>query len=90
MNRLGRDTISHPVRCLNHVRMFMLLVSVVVAAAVSRAQVGTPIPSKFPDPDEKFEVASVKPNRSGSTQWDFDALPGRVTGTNVLLRDLIR
>jgi uncharacterized protein (TIGR03435 family) len=41
-------------------------------------------------PDEAFEVASVKPNRSGREQWDFDAPPGRVIGTNVALRDLIR
>lgn len=53
-------------------------------------QVGTPIPSKFPGPDESFEVASVKPNRSGATEWDFDAPQGRVAGTNVVLRDLIR
>jgi uncharacterized protein (TIGR03435 family) len=52
--------------------------------------VGTPIPSKFPGPEESFEVASIKPNRSGAQQWDFDAPPGRVVGTNVLLRDLIR
>src|SRR5262245_57304116 len=41
-------------------------------------------------PPESFAVASVKPNRSGSTQWDFDTPPGRVAGTNVVLRDLIR
>src|SRR5688572_30855163 len=29
-------------------------------------------------------------NRSGATTWDFDAPPGRVVRTNVLLRDLIR
>jgi len=41
-------------------------------------------------PDEAFEVASVKPNRSGREQWDFDTPPGRVIATNVVLRDLIR
>lgn len=41
-------------------------------------------------PDEAFEVASVKPNQSGREQWDFDTPPGRVIGTNILLRDLIR
>ena len=35
-------------------------------------------------------MASVKPNRSGTDRWDFDAPPGRVVGTNVVLRDLIR
>ena len=48
------------------------------------------MPSPFPGPDESFEVASVKPNRSGGERWDFDAPPGRVVGTNVVLRDLIR
>ena len=70
-------------------RLATILVLVFCATAVS-AQVGTPIPSKFPGPDESFEIASVKANRSGAQQWDFDAPPGRVTGTNVLLRDLIR
>ena len=51
---------------------------------------GTPIASPFPGPDESFEVASVRTNRSGALQWDFDAPPGRVVGTNVVLRDLIR
>lgn len=60
------------------------------AASSVRAQSGTPIPSKFPGPDLSFEVASVRPNRSGAQRWDFDSPPGRVTGTNVLLRDLIR
>ncbi len=32
----------------------------------------------------------MKANRSGATQWNFDSPPGRVVGTNVLLRDLIR
>jgi len=41
-------------------------------------------------PDEAFEVASVKPNRSGREQWEFDTPPGRVIGTNIALRDLIR
>jgi uncharacterized protein (TIGR03435 family) len=54
------------------------------------AQVGTSISSPFPGPEESFEVASVKPNRSGGDQWDFDSPPGRVVGTNVVLRDLIR
>ena len=62
----------------------------IVVVAATHGQVGTPIPSRFPAPDESFEVASVKPNRSGAQQWDFDAPPGRVVGTNVLLRDLIR
>ena len=53
-------------------------------------QTGIPAPSRFPDPDESFEVASVKPNTSGRAEWNFDDPPGRIVGTNVLLRDLIR
>lgn len=65
-----------------------LAVFVIVTGA--HAQTGKPIASRFPGPDQSFEVASVKANRSGTTQWDFDSPPGRVVGTNVLLRDLIR
>lgn len=61
-----------------------------VFVALAHAQAGKPIASRFPGPEQSFEVASVKANRSGAVQWDFDAPPGRVTGTNVLLRDLIR
>jgi uncharacterized protein (TIGR03435 family) len=73
-------------------RLQLLIVSVCVVLAVTpnHAQVGTPIPSLFPGPEESFEVASVKSNRSGSDRWEFDAPPGRVIGTNVVLRDLIR
>jgi uncharacterized protein (TIGR03435 family) len=63
---------------------------VIVVAAAAHAQVGTPAANRFRGPEESFEVISVKANRSGDTRWDFDAPPGRVTGTNVLLRDLIR
>lgn len=45
---------------------------------------------QYVGPEESFEVASVKLNRSGAERWDFDSPPGRVVGTNVLLRDLIR
>jgi uncharacterized protein (TIGR03435 family) len=71
-------------------RLLILSSFLVIAVTSSHAQVGTPIPSLFPGPDESFEVASVKPNRSGGERWDFDAPPGRVIGTNVVLRDLIR
>src|SRR5687767_14245803 len=66
------------------------LASCLVFATIAQAQVGTPMPSPFPGPDESFEIASVKPNRSGGERWDFDTPPGRVVGTNVVLRDLIR
>jgi uncharacterized protein (TIGR03435 family) len=70
-------------------------VAVMVCAAVVTAaarQTPTPAPQfpRFVGPEESFEVASVKPNRSGAAQWDFDSPPGRVVGTNVVLRDLIR
>jgi uncharacterized protein (TIGR03435 family) len=54
------------------------------------AQTAAPETPRFTGPDESFEVASVKANRSGSPQWDFDTPPGRAVGTNVVLRDLIR
>jgi uncharacterized protein (TIGR03435 family) len=54
------------------------------------AQTPAPPTPRFTGPDESFEVASVKANRSGSLQWDFDTPPGRAVGTNVVLRDLIR
>lgn len=42
--------------------------------------------SKLP----QFEVASVKPNRSGADPWRFDTPPGRVVATNVSLHSLIQ
>ena len=63
---------------------------VVLFVAIAHAQVGKPVASRFPGPEQSFDVASVKANRSGAIEWDFDAPPGRVVGTNVLLRDLIR
>lgn len=75
---------------LDRFRLFTLAFFVVILVTGTHGQVGTPIPSKFPGPEESFEVVSVKPNRSGAQQWDFDSPPGRVVGTNVLLRDLIR
>ena len=40
---------------------------------------------------EAFEVASVKPNRSGSAESNFDSRPGgRLTAANVSLKELIR
>src|SRR5689334_18376881 len=41
-------------------------------------------------PDAKFEVASIKPNRSGDLRMGIGLAPGgRFTGTNVTLRQLI-
>ncbi|MGH9240996.1 MAG: TIGR03435 family protein [Vicinamibacterales bacterium] len=75
----------------NRRRLFTLQgLAVFVIVTGAHAQTGKPIVSRFPGPEQSFEVASVKANRSGATQWDFDAPPGRVVGTNVLLRDLIR
>jgi uncharacterized protein (TIGR03435 family) len=61
-----------------------------VAGGKPRAQAPGSARAVLDVPDEAFEVASVKPNRSGREAWDFDAPPGRVIGTNVTLRDLIR
>src|SRR5688572_13689902 len=83
------ESVAPVLRQLRRIRWFT--VSTLVAfGATAQAQMGTPIASPFPGPDESFEVASVRPNRSGALQWDFDAPPGRVVGTNVVLRDLIR
>ena len=69
----------------------MLQASVFMIVVIAmQAPAGQVVPSRFPGPDESFEVASVKPNRSGGDRFDFDAPPGRVVGTNVVLRDLIR
>jgi len=66
--------------------------SIAIALCVTSITAG--LAEQAPDPravpPESFEVASVKPNRSGSPQWDFDSPPGRVVGVNVILRDLIR
>jgi uncharacterized protein (TIGR03435 family) len=55
----------------------VVLASVVTAAA-------QPVPSTF-------EVASVKPNRSGDAAMSFDIQPGgRLTATNIPLTQLNR
>ena len=74
----------------DQLRKFTLAVLIVIFATAIRGQVDTPIPSPFPGPEESFEVASIRSNRSGGDRWDFDSPPGRVIGTNVVLRDLIR
>jgi uncharacterized protein (TIGR03435 family) len=53
----------------------------------------TPVPSQPSSPSGKapprFDVTSVKENRSGSRQSNFATTPGRVTATNVNLYQLI-
>src|SRR5688572_17593997 len=62
-----------------HRRLFVaasLAVALVSVAAISRplhAQDPGSARASLDTPDEAFEVASVKPNRSGREQWDFDA-----------------
>ena len=65
---------------------------VIVAAVVSilHAQGTIEPPSRFTGPEQSFDIASVKANRSGSEEWRFDTPPGRVVGTNVSLQDLVR
>src|SRR5437879_5011842 len=41
-------------------------------------------------PALKFEIASVKPNKSGETRIRFETPPGRITAVNVPLRFAIR
>jgi len=74
----------------HRLRLLTLTTLAAVVVTVAHAQVAKPTASRFPGPEESFAVASVKANRSGAIQWDFDAPPGRLVGTNVLLRDLIR
>jgi uncharacterized protein (TIGR03435 family) len=62
----------------------------IVSTHLLHAQTAAPETPRFTGPEESFEVASVKANRSGSLRWDFDTPPGRAVGTNVVLRDLVR
>ena len=53
----------------------------------------SPVPPQPGSPTDKaqprFEVTSVKENKSGSRQSNFATTPGRVTATNVNLYQLI-
>jgi uncharacterized protein (TIGR03435 family) len=72
------------------ITVFAIVCAATVVTDGIRAQTPAPAFPRFVGPEEPFEVASVKPNRSGQVQWDFDSPPGRVVATNVVLRDLIR
>lgn len=62
----------------------VLLVAMVIAAQSNPATQSAP-------PSERFEVASVKPNRSGAINIGFDVLGGkRFTVNNAPLREIIR
>ena len=41
-------------------------------------------------PSPAFDVASVKPNKSGETRARFSVPPGRLATANAPLRDIIR
>jgi len=75
---------------MRHLTVTWATLAAAFAASASLAQTATPASPRFTGVEEPFEVASVKPNRSGAAQWDFDSPPGRVVGTNVPLRELIR
>ena len=64
-------------------RMTVLAASIVAASSHPAAQT--------PSPSDRFDVASVKPNRSGALSIGFD-VPGarRFTVNNAPLRDIIR
>lgn len=68
------------------------LALVCVAAVVTHAVLYAQRPGDPPvEQAKRFEVASVKPNRSGDLSVTFDLpAPDRFTATNVPLRDLIR
>jgi uncharacterized protein (TIGR03435 family) len=68
----------------------MVAITWIMASAVLCGQSPAPTAFRFTGPDESFDVASVKTNRSGSDMWRFDTPPGRVVGTNVTVRDLIQ
>jgi uncharacterized protein (TIGR03435 family) len=66
------------------------IMALLVSTPLLHAQTAAPATPRFTGPEEAFEVASVKANRSGALQGDFDTPSGRAVGTNVVLRDLIR
>jgi uncharacterized protein (TIGR03435 family) len=69
-------------------RLLPILVSAAFVSTALAAQVPTPTPSTS---RPTFEVASIKPNRSGETRSGANAQPGgRVTVINVSLHDLVR
>jgi uncharacterized protein (TIGR03435 family) len=66
-----------------------VLVAAPGAGALSTARPGAQAPQTTP-PAPAFEVASVKPNKSGDGRVMLGNQPGRFTATNVTLRMLIR
>ncbi len=65
-----------------HICVFALFLS---TATVVRAQ---PVPQS-PRSPSRFEVTSVRPNKSGPGSTSMQRLPGSFTATNATLRDLI-
>jgi uncharacterized protein (TIGR03435 family) len=64
---------------------------IVAAVGVSMTSQLAPQSAPIAASDPAFEVASVKPNRSGDAGWRLDPQPGgRLTGTNVTAAALIR
>ena len=66
-------------------RYLCVLALFLSAATVVRAQ---PVPQS-PRSPSRFEVASVRPNKSGPGSTSMQRLPGSFTATNATLRDLI-
>jgi bla regulator protein blaR1 len=60
------------------------------SAAVLAMLAGLSLPVTSESTDRKFEVASIKPNKSGSNRVNLNPLPGgRFTAVNVTVMDLV-
>src|SRR3954447_9742176 len=81
---------SRGLRCATGGTVRYVTAAILTSAISLTAQNSASTAPPFTGVEESFTVASVKANRSGSLQWDFDTPPGRAVGTNVVLRDLIR
>src|SRR5580704_1018760 len=67
---------------------FLAVAGIVAASAVNVLRAQAPATDTIPP---AFEVASVKPNKSGSNQTNFSPQPGgRFTATNVSVLQMIR
>jgi uncharacterized protein (TIGR03435 family) len=72
--------------------MTLGVLSAGVAAAVGVSMLA-PVAAQSPSivaADPAFDVASVKPNRSGYNGWRLESQPGRLVGTNATAAALIR
>lgn len=67
----------------NRATLFFILALFAISISVMRAQSGT-------EERLKFDVVSVKPNKSGEAALRFDVQPGRLVAVNMPLKQFIR